>query len=173
MLKGQDIALIIKLLIKQKVNEKIEFKGIAYELFISQSEVSKGIIRLEKSKLLLRNNDNEIEIHKRELVEMLIHGFKYFFPSEINILTRGIATAYSPPLIKQYMLHEKPYVWPYINGKNKGLALTPIYKTLPNALDRFPDEHFYKIMSALDLIRLGGNRENKIASEILEQYVWH
>lgn len=61
----------------------------------------------------------------------------------------------------------------YINGDIKGLALTPIYKTLPNALDRCPDENFYAIISALDLIRLGEKRENKIAKELLEHFVWN
>ncbi|CDZ76373.1 hypothetical protein BN59_00642 [Legionella massiliensis] len=76
------------------------------------------------------------------------------------------------PMISQSCIsgfkNEETYVWPYINGDIKGLALTPIYKTLPNALDRIPDENFYVIISALDLIRLGGKRENKIAKETLE-----
>lgn len=48
-----------------------------------------------------------------------------------------------------------------------------IYKTLPNALDRSPNESFYAIISALDLLRLGGKRENKIAKELLEHFVWN
>ena len=172
MLKGQDIAVITKILIKQKSQQQIEYKSIAYELYISQSEVSKGILRLEKAKLTSRDAENQLMIHKEALMEMLMHGLKYFFPAEINIATRGVATAYSPPLIKQYMLNsEDAFVWPFIHGKNKGLALTPIYKTLPHALDRSPDEQFYKMMSALDLIRLGGSRENKVAREILEVYL--
>lgn len=55
----------------------------------------------------------------------------------------------------------------------KDWLLTPIYKTLPNAMDRSPDENFYAIISALDLIRLSGKRENKIAKELLEQFVWN
>lgn len=38
---------------------------------------------------------------------------------------------------------------------------------------RAPDEHFYKIMSAIDLIRIGGSRENNIAGEVLEHFVWN
>lgn len=40
MLKGQDIAILIKLLLKNNIKEYIEFKSIAYELYISQSEVT-------------------------------------------------------------------------------------------------------------------------------------
>lgn len=173
MLKGQDIAILIKLLLKQNAKVKIEFKCIAYELYISQSEVTKGINRLEKSKLLTRYSDDSIELHKHALVELFVYGVKYFFPAEINIATRGIAAAYSSPCIKEQILSEDSYVWPYMNGNTKGLALTPIYKTLPHALDRTPDKKFYAMMSALDIMRIGGKRENKIAKEILEEYIWN
>ena len=173
MLKGQDIAILIKLLLKQKVKEKIEFKNIAYELYISQSEVTKSIKRLEKSRLLTRYSDDSVELHKHELMELFTYGVKYLFSAEVNIATRGMAAAYSSPHFKKIILSEETYVWPYIHGNTKGLALTPIYKTLPNALDRTPDENFYTIISALDLIRLGGKRENKIAKEILENYIWN
>lgn len=173
MLKGQDIAILIKLLLKLQAKENIEFKNIAHELYISQSEVTKSIKRLEKSKLLTRYSDASIELHKHELIELLVHGVKYLFPAEINIATRGMPAAYSSPHFKKIILSEETYIWPYINGDTKGLALTPIYKTLPNALDRSPDESFYVIISALDLIRLGGKRENKIAKNVLENYVWN
>ena len=172
MLKGQDIAILIKLLLKQQAKENVEFKNIAYELYISQSEVTKSIKRLEKSKLLTRYSDESIELHKHELMELFVY-VKFLFPAEVNIATRGMAAAYSSPHFKKIILSEETYVWPYINGNTKGLALTPIYKTLPSALDRTPDESFYAIISALDLIRLGGKRENKIAKEILENYIWN
>ena len=173
MLKGQDIAILIKLLLKQQAKEKVEFKNIAYELYISQSEVTKSIKRLEKSRLLTRYSDDSIELHKHELMELFVYGVKYLFSADVNIATRGMAAAYSSSHFKKIILSEETYVWPYINGNTKGLALTPIYKTLPNALDRTPDENFYAIISALDLIRLGGKRENKIAKEILENYIWN
>ena len=88
-----------------------------------------------------------------EFTERKIH---YLFPAEVNIATRGMAAAHSSPHLKKIILSEESYVWPYINGDIKGLALTPIYKTLANGLDRTPDEKFYAIISALDLIRLGG-----------------
>jgi hypothetical protein len=59
-----------------------------------------------------------------------------------------------------------------MNG-DKRTNLNPIYKTLPYALDRCPDENFYTIISALDLIRLGGKRENKIVKELMEHFVWN
>lgn len=173
MLKGQDIGVLIKLLLKLTAKEKIEFKNIAHELYISQSGVTKSIKRLEKSKLLTRYSDDSIDLHKHELMELFVYGVKYLFPADVNIAARGMAAAYSTPHFKKIILSEETYVWPYINGHTKGLALTPIYKTLPNALDRVPDESFYVIISALDLSRLGGKQENKIAKNILEKYIWN
>jgi DNA-binding Lrp family transcriptional regulator len=174
MLKGQDIGILIKLLLKLNAKEKIEFKNIAYELYISQSEVTKGIKRLEKSKILTpRYSDYSLQLHKHALVELFIYGVKYFFPAEVNIPTRGMPAAYSVPYFRKTILSEEAYVWPYINGNTKGLALTPMYETLPHALARVPDERFYIVISALDLIRLGGKRENKIAKDVLENYIWH
>ncbi|MCZ4746285.1 helix-turn-helix domain-containing protein, partial [Legionella pneumophila] len=77
MLKGQDIAILIKLLLKNNTKEKIEFKSIAHELYISQSEVTKSIKRLETTKLLTRYSDDSIELHKHELMEFFVHSVKY------------------------------------------------------------------------------------------------
>lgn len=172
MLKGQDIALIIKLLLNQRSNRSIEHTTLAFELFISQSEVSKGMLRLEKAKLLSRYSDKSLEIHKHGLCEMLIHGLKYFMVADLNLPERGIVTAHSFPSVKQLMVSEDEYVWPFIDGDKKGIALSPLYKTLPNALYRTPDEAFHEVMSALDLMRLGGSREVQVAKEILEKTVW-
>ena len=173
MLKGQDVAIVIKLLLKHNAKEKVEFKVIAHELFISQSEVTKSIKRLQTARLLTRYSDDTIELHKHEMMEFFVHSVKYNFPAEVNIATRGMAAAYSALPIKKTIVSDECYVWPYIQGESKGLALTPLYKTLPNALDRSPDEKFYAIISALDLLRLGGKRENKIAKELLENHIWN
>ncbi len=171
MLKGQDIALVFKILFKGK-EEKIEYKQLAYELCISQSEISKSVIRLKKAKLMSRYENNIYEIHKHNLMEMLLHGLKYFLVPELNIEQRGVPTAYSSPYVERELTNKDSYVWPYIDGLSKGIALTPLYKTLPAALDRFPDERFYEVMSILDLIRLGGSREQKIGSSMLDKIIW-
>jgi|TARA_R110000868_G_scaffold244669_5_gene501064 hypothetical protein len=172
MLKGQDIALVMKIMVSQQLGRPLEYAVLAYELYISQSEVSKGMLRLEKAKIISRYPDKGLEVHKHALFEMLVHGLKYFMTAELNIEQRGTLTAYSSPCIKQKIVNQHTYVWPYINGQDKGISLTPLYKTLPKALDRFPDESFHELMSLLDLMRLGGSREIKIASEMLEKKIW-
>lgn len=172
MLKGQDIALVMKIMVSQQLGRPLEYAVLAYELYISQSEVSKGMLRLEKAKIISRYPDKGLEVHKHALFEMLVHGLKYFMTAELNIEQRGTLTAYSAPCIKQEIVSQHAYVWPYINGQDKGISLTPLYKTLPKALDRFPDKSFHELMSLLDLMRLGGSREIKIASEMLEKKIW-
>ena len=172
MLKGQDIALVIKLLLKQKANCSTEHAKLAFELFISQSEVSKGMVRLERAKLISRYSDQSIEVHKHALSEMLIHGLKYFMVADLNLPKRGVVTAHSFPSIKKLMVSDEEYVWPFDEGNQKGIALSPLYKTLPNAIYRTSDDEFHEVMSALDLLRIGGCREVKTASDILENKIW-
>ena len=101
MLKGQDIAILIKLLLKQKAKEKIEFKNIAYELYISQSEVTKSIKRLEKSKLISRYSDDSVELHKHELMELFLYGVKYLFPATDNMLLANQSASFQ--MVQQKM----------------------------------------------------------------------
>jgi hypothetical protein len=121
MLKGQDIALVIKILLKKQLNKVLEHNILAYELHISQSEVSKGMLRLEKANLISRYEDKTIEIHKHALFEMLVHGIKYFMSAELNIEQRGMPTAYSSPYLIKTLVNKDFYVWPYINGEAKGI----------------------------------------------------
>lgn len=47
-----------------------------------------------------------------------------------------------------------------------------LYKTLPHALHRVPDNDFHERISALDLIRMGGSREVKVGQTLLEKKIW-
>lgn len=173
MLKGQDIALLAKLILKQGKEQRTDSISLAYELNIGQSEVSKAMQRLEHAKLISRYDRKELEIHKHAVQEMMTHGLKYFIAPEYSMQQRGMITAYGGPELRDKFLSEEVYVWPYIDGEHKGIGLEPLYKSLPSAVARFPDEDFYNWMTLLDLIRIGGSRETQIATELLEKSIWH
>jgi hypothetical protein len=172
MLKGQDIALIIRLLLNIETRQSVEHLKLAYKLHISQSEVSKSFIRLEKVNLVSRYSNKSLQIHKHELYEMLTHGLRYFMEAELNLPQRGIITAYSFPSIKKELVSEEDYIWPYIEGEARGISISPLYKTLPHALYRAPDPVFHEMMSAIDLLRIGESRGVKVAKKILEKRIW-
>ena len=52
-------------------------------------------------------------------------------------------------------------VWPYAEGKQRGISLAPLYKTAPKAA--LQDESFYELLVLADALRDGRIRERKIA----------
>jgi hypothetical protein len=62
---------------------------------------------------------------------------------------------------------ETPLVWPYAEGKVRGIALAPLYPAAPKAALR--DFKFYGVLALLDAIRSGRTRERNLAIELLEK----
>jgi hypothetical protein len=58
-------------------------------------------------------------------------------------------------------------VWPYAEGKQRGLSLSPLYKTAPIAALR--DGSFYELLVLADALREGRGRERKIAETELHR----
>jgi hypothetical protein len=58
-------------------------------------------------------------------------------------------------------------VWPYEEGKQRGVSLAPVYKTAPKAALR--DESFYELLVLADALRDGRVRERKIAETELHR----
>jgi len=131
-------------------------------LAMSPSEVHASVQRAEKSHLLhgsrLKNRPNFSAIE-----EFLLHGIKYIFPAERGGLTRGMPTSYAaPPLRGTIALGSEPIpVWPYEEGKKRGIAFEPLYKTAPVAALR--DPAFYEYLVLVDALRDGRARERRTA----------
>jgi len=58
-----------------------------------------------------------------------------------------------------------PEVWPYVEGKVRGISLAPLYKGAPKAALR--DPRFYGVLALCDAIRGGRTRERNLAIELL------
>ena len=150
---------------------------LATHLCMSPSEVHAGMKRLVVSGLLGRvvnkmgqsNVINFIPI-KAACEECLISGVKYFFPVALGEYTRGIATSYAAPLFEKLILiGDDPIpVWPCGDGNRRGLALEPLYRSVPNSLMQYPDQPFYELLVLIDAIRSGRARERNIAIKILK-----
>ena len=135
---------------------------------MSPSEVHASVKRARTSGLLhgtgLENRPN-----MGALEEFLTHGLRYAFPAERGELTRGVATSYgAAPLRALIAPSGDPIpVWPYAEGKQRGLSLAPLYKTAPIAALR--DESFYELLVLADALREGRVRERKIAETELHR----
>lgn len=182
MLKPQDIVILLKILStmtlsKKATGETLPQNKLAYSLCISPSEVNAGIKRLGLSGLLspvLRGDSkNKIAIlpNKPACEECLISGVKYFFPVQLGAYTRGIATSYAAPILeKHFILGDDPIpVWPYEEGDKRGLALKPLYSSVPQSVIQFPDQLFYELLVLIDAIRSGRARERNIAIKLLKE----
>jgi len=58
-----------------------------------------------------------------------------------------------------------PPVWPYVKGKVRGYAFTPLYKHAAAAA--LEDAEFYKLLARVDALREGWTRERTLAMDEL------
>src|SRR5439155_14848222 len=84
--------------------------------------------------------------------EFLIHGVKYAFPAEHGGSTRGLPTSYAAaPLNRLISAGDEPMpVWLHPEGKKRGIALAPLYKTVPDAALR--DPALYQKLALVDAL---------------------
>jgi hypothetical protein len=97
------------------------------------------------------------------LEEFLVHGLKYVFPPERGELTRGVPTSYAAEPLRSIIAqgNEPNPVWPCEQGKQRGVAFEPLYRTAPIAALRDPS--FYEYLALADALRDGRVRERKAA----------
>lgn len=161
-LKPQDIVLMMKLL----PGAHLPQKELAEQLQISQAEISHGLKRLKASQLI----NSSGKIIKESSLEFMVHAVKYMCPPQLGSPAIGIPTSFAHPEFKfvKYNANEI-YVWPHPEGKTKGIALQPIYPTLPQAC--LEDKNLYKLASLVEMIRSGRARERKIGEEKIRELI--
>ncbi len=70
---------------------------------------------------------------------------------------------------KDKLISNQDLVWPYEEGDTRGQAIKPLYAGVPTAIQQ--DEVFYKLLAAIDMLRVGQIREHFMAKEELEKYI--
>jgi hypothetical protein len=180
-LKPQDIVILLKILSKMTLSKSYPYEELtqielARLLCMSASEVSAGIKRLFLSGLLgpvQRSNKLIFKPIKAAVEECLVSGVKYFLPVQLGEYTRGIVTSYAAPIFENLIvLGDDPVpVWPYGEGNQRGLALEPLYRSVPQSISKHPDQLFYELLVLIDAIRTGRARERNIAIKILRKKI--
>jgi predicted transcriptional regulator len=162
-MRPQDIVVLLKIISLQ--NQEWRNIDIANALKISASEVSEALNRSKIAKLL---DSKKKSVNPNSFKEFLIYGLKYVFPIEPGAIVRGMPTAHSaPPISEKISQGEELYVWPYAKGIKRGQAIEPLYKTVPEVVQK--DKSLYELLSLTDTLRVGRAREIKIAIEELEK----
>lgn len=163
-LKPQDVAVLVKLLIK--CQEDWRQIDIAQEMGLSQGEVAKSLQRLEISGLIHGKRPN-----RAASLELLIHAIKYVFPVQLGSLSVGVPTGISSPAHEKMVVQngEDVFVWPSSLGKKRGQVIKPLYPNLAEAA--LKDKEFYDLMAAVEILRVGRARERRLAEQYLEKRI--
>lgn len=108
-------------------------------------------------------------VQRLALREFVLHGAKYSFPPSMGSTTRGIPTGYAAPPLRELIMQpdEPPPVWPHPDGQTRGVALYPLYPTVPSAAAR--DESLYECLALFDALRAGAARERELAHQLLSE----
>jgi DNA-binding Lrp family transcriptional regulator len=160
-LKPQDVYVALKIVAS---GLRDPYAQLAGELAMSTSEVHASVKRAQAAKLI-HGPELENRPNLAALEEFLVHGLKYAFPPDRGEFTRGVPTSYAAePLRVVIGLSNEPIpVWPYPEGKDRGIAFEPLYRTAPAAAIRDPAFHEY--LALADALRDGRVRERKYAEQ--------
>ena len=135
---------------------------------ISKSEVSMALKRCIDSGLAKQGFiAGELIINIAALQNLIIYALKYVFQVKPAQITRGIATAWAAPVLNKHILSAGDFipVWTDARGQTKGMAIAPLFKSVPYAIRR--DPRLYAYLALVDAIRIGQPRESKVATEML------
>lgn len=164
-LKPQDVYVALKI-VAAKCRQP--YAQLAGELAMSSSEVHASVKRAQLAGLLHRPEMENCP-NLSALEEFLVHGLKYAFPAKRGEFTRGIPTSYAAEPLRSVIAqgNEPIPVWPYAEGKQRGVAFEPLYKTAARAALHDPD--FYEYLALADALRDGRARERKHAEDELHR----
>jgi hypothetical protein len=167
-MQGQDIALLIQLAIGNELSAPSNH--LAEKLRISPSEVSKALKRCVLAGLLYISG-KEKRVNRSGFLEFLEHGLKYAYPPIQGSLVRGVPTAAAAEPLRSRLLDnaDPPPVWPYAEGKVRGIAFAPLYKSAPAAA--LQNSQLYQALALCDAIRGGRVRERNLAIELLRKRI--
>jgi hypothetical protein len=165
-LKPQDIYVVLKIVAAG--SGRSPYAQLAVELVMSPSEVHACVKRAQASHLLHDTSLHHLP-NVAAIEEFLVHGLKYAFPAEHGEPTRGVATSYAAEPLRGLIAPggDPIPVWPYEEGRQRGIAFAPLYRTAPIAALR--DQTFYEYLVLADALRDGRLRERKFAEAELHR----
>ncbi|MBW8297699.1 hypothetical protein [Sphingopyxis sp.] len=143
-------------------------RELGLALYISKTEISESLHRSVDAGLAIRSH-GRIKPNRRNMLEFIIHGLKYAFPAKKGAPERGVATAFAAPMLQGDLISagSEIFVWPYAEGKARGASVAPLFKSVPQAA--LQDALLYEYLALIDAVRLGNQRESKLAGQKLEQ----
>jgi hypothetical protein len=161
-MRPQDVGVVVYLLQQELSNRSWQGKDIAAALELSPAEVSNSISRNVQAGLLSQSK----RVNRLALYDFLECGLRYVYPPVLGGMTVGLPTGSAVSPFKDELIVNEPFVWPDIEGKQRGVALEPIYPTFPHVARE--NTVFHTVMAAADLFRVGSARERLAAKRYLK-----
>jgi len=180
-MKSQDIVILLKLASLQEQDkhglsnssgreDAYSVRGLENSLGIGKSEVSASLNRSMDTGLAVKDHDTgRAKPNRRSLYGFIESGLKYVFPAKSGPITRGIPTGFAAPMLENSLVSagEFIHVWPYSKGQVNGQTVEPLFKSVPDAIQK--DERLYEYLALVDAIRLGRPREADLAADQLKK----
>jgi hypothetical protein len=81
-------------------------------------------------------------------------------------------TAHSAEPLKDLLMtsDRDVYVWAFGSGKVKGQEIKPLYRSVPEAVEK--DPQLYEMLAIVDGLRVGKVREQELAAEELRKRLY-
>ena len=164
-LKPQDLLVALKIV--SLGSDRLTYAKLGQSLGMSQSEVHAAVKRLRNSRIVSEDGS----VLRLCLMEFISHGVRYVYPAIEGGSSSGLPTGYSGPAMNGRLTYSAPVVWENKGSKRDkrhvdGVSIEPIYKTAPFAARQ--DLKLYKLLSLVDVFRMGVARESEIARELLK-----
>ncbi len=165
-LKPQDLVVLLK--IAGSPRDHFTYASFSQSLVISASELHASIARLVHSRLVVPEQ-NQISLIQSALLDFIFYGAVYFFPPVMGPATRGIPTGYAAPPLKDLIGQSDDMVpvWPDTKGPIRGVALYPLYPSVPAASQL--DPVLYENLALFDALRAGAARERELSRQLLRE----
>lgn len=166
-LRPQDLLVLLRLALAQ--GPVPSYAALAEELGLTASEVHGAVERAVAAQLAHKDAAGKASVVLASLRLFVQHGARYCFPATRGSLTRGMPTGYAAAPLKDIIQPgtDPVPVWPYKHGTVRGIALYPLYPSVPEAAQRNPA--LYELLVLFDALRAGSARERTLALEMLEQ----
>lgn len=165
-LKPQDFYLLLALVAVKGENQT--YPDLAALTGLSMSEVHGALKRAEQARLLAFM-DKQPRILTPSFKEFLLHGARFVFPAVRGAMVGGIPTGYAAAPLDKLIApsSDPPPVWPHAEGSARGIALVPLYPSVPAAALRNPV--LYENLALFDALRMGNVRERNLAMKFFEE----
>jgi len=163
-IRPQDVVVLVKILLEEDLTWTQT--SLARSLFMSQSEISESLSRSRYARLLY---DKGRKVVRQSFMDLLEYGIPFIFPQQPGSVVRGIPTSHSASPLKEHILSEEHYVWPYVKGHVRGHSIQPLYYSVIQAVEL--DQYLYEMLALIDALRVGKIREKNLALEILKKRI--